>query len=919
MAGIRTSIELADDMTAPLMSIINSLNLTISAFQGVQGASTGSVDTSEIDGAREQANEATMALVRLQEALDLNRGSSGGAGPVSSIAPNSVPTQVPSTVPTSVPTPVPIPIPEVGTGQPIQLPVEPIVPDPLIPPPTTPIPVPIEWRSSENIEVFTNSGMGRYSQEIASANQMLDQVTTNQQQIATLASQTNVFPPGMATDLQVMNGRIQRLRESIAQIDNNPIDDIGANAVNNDIEVLRRQLNQAIGLQNDLSSAMGRMDVSAANQAYARLNNVVDSTDIHIRENMTAQNQFNNSVRQGSSMMSGLKGKIGAALAVYLSFRGIGAALDISDTLTQTTARLNLMNDGLQTTDELQKMIFLSAERSRSSYAATADMVAGLGQRAGDAFDSNEETIQFAENLNKQFVIAGAAQQEISAASLQLTQALGSGVLRGEELNAVLESAPNVIQTIADYLDEPIGKIRGMASNGEITADIVKNAMLSATDEINKQFEEMPKTFAQVGTSIQNHALMAFQPILKGLNDIANSSEFDSMVQGVIGALATVSNIVMGIFQLVSQVGAFIYDNWSIIEPILLGLVTILGIYTAALLINKGALMGTAIAHKVASAATAIHASFTSGWTTATFSQTLAQNGLNAALLACPITWIVVGIIAIIAIIYAAVAAVNKFAKTSISATGIICGVFMTALAFIGNIFVAVINFVIDSFAGLWNFISAFANFLGNVFIDPVGSVARLFFDLADTALGVLESLASAIDTIFGSSFADTIRGWHDSLGGWVDGKFGKGVEVMAEMNAEDLHLGRFEYGEAWNAGNEFGKGIDDKISSLDPTLLFGGDGLGLDGAAGGSIPSDVGDVSDNTKGIKDAVDFSNEDLKYMRDIAEREYINKFTTAEIKVEMTNNNNIKNSNDVDGLITHFKDRMFEAMVSAAEGV
>ena len=174
--------------------------------------------------------------------------------------------------------------------------------------------------------------------------------------------------------------------------------------------------------------------------------------------------------------------------------------LGMADQQTQITARLNLMNDGLQSTAELQDMIYASAQRTRSEYATTTQVVAGLGQRAGNAFSSNAEIVQFAENLNKQFKIAGASQQEISSASLQLTQALGSGVLRGEELNAVFESAPNIIQTIADYLGEPIGSIREMAADGQITAEIVKNAMLKATDKIDAEFRQMPMTLAEATT-----------------------------------------------------------------------------------------------------------------------------------------------------------------------------------------------------------------------------------------------------------------------------------------------------------------------------------------------------------------------------------------------------------------------------------
>lgn len=272
---------------------------------------------------------------------------------------------------------------------------------------------------------------------------------------------------------------------------------------------------------------------------------------------------------------------------------------------------------------------------------------------------------------------------------------------------------------------------------------------------------------------------------------------------------------------------------------------------------------------------------------TATTGLTAAQISLNAAMYACPLTWIIVIIIALIAIIYAAVAAVNHFAGTTVSATGIICGAFMVALAFIGNIFIALWNLVVDVFVLIWNLVATVANFIGNVFTDPIGAVCRLFFGLADTVLGILQALASAIDTIFGSNLAGAVQGWRNSLGGWVDDTFGKGNEIMTKINADDMKLGRFEYGSAWDAGYSFGEGIDNGIANLDPSNWFdsnipnpndyadlsnyAGSGAGING-----IGDDVSDISGNTGSIADSLDVTNEDLKYLRDIAEQEAINSY-------------------------------------------
>ena len=877
--SIGTKVELQDGMTTPLLDIVNSLNMVINSFEVVNDVSTGAVDVTGLQAARDMANQAAAAIMQLNDAQ-------------------------PSTT-------NPVNNESAPLNQPTNKPVE----------------TPIEWVTPSNIDIFAGSGMERYEQEVSSMNAMLDDVIQNQQNIANQAKATDIFPNNMINDIQNMNNRINNLKGTIEQLSNAQMDDIGADKVNNDIETLRGQLNDAIKLQEQLSSAMGDMDVGTANQAYSQLNNTIDSAERNIRDNMSAQEQFNSSIQEGSSWMDELKGKIGAAVVAYASLRGISNVINISDELTLTTARLNMMNDGLQSTKQLQDLIFLSAERSRASYTDTADIVAKLGLRAADAFDSNIQTIQFAENLNKQFIIAGASQEEMNSASLQLTQALGSGVLRGEELNAVFESAPNVIQTIADYLDVPIGKIREMASDGEITAEIVKNAMLSATDDINAQFDSMPKTFGQIATSIKNNALMAFQPILQRLNDIANSEAFDALVNGIVSALVIVAGVVTEIFDLVASVAGFVAENWSIIEPLMIGASVALGAYVSALLAYNAVQLVTNGIKGAATLAEAVHMAAVWLSSDATFAATAAQWGFNAALLACPITWIVIAIIAIVAALYAGIAAWNKFTNSSISATGIIVGAIFSAGAFIGNLFIAVVNFAIDAFGVLWNFIAAFANFFGNVFNDPVGSVARLFFDLVDTVLGLLEGLASAIDTIFGSDLAGAVSGWRSNLNGWVDETFGKGEEVMEKFDASQYHLGRFEYGEAWDAGYSVGEGIEDSISSFDPSSLFDSNipnpddyANAMNGALGdGALGAGVGDTANNTKGIKDSLDITEEDLKYLRDIAEQEAINRFTTAEIKIEMNNTNQINNEMDLDGVVDHLATKLEEQMEIAAEGV
>lgn len=906
MATIRTAIELQDNFTGVLYQVINSVNLGLSAMEDLHQTMNSPVDTASIEAARDSINQATLAVQQLDAAMQ------GLETPAS-----ETPTAPTNSAPVVLPVQPDIPDPLVDQPAPVDLPVEPEQPEP--------VQVPVHWQS-DNMEVFTSTGVERFEQEVQSANNMLNTLNQTQSRIAAQAAQTDLFPDNAIADMNNMQNRLQAIQQRIQTIESNPLN-MGSDTANAELEQLRGQLDQAVQEQEALNRAVENMDVEAANQAYLRLSQTVGNTERYIRDNVDEQGRFNREIEEGTNEANSLMQTIKGAVAAYATIQTLSAALNLSDQLTSTTARMNLMNDGLQTTQDLQNMIYLSAERARGSYQATADAVSKLGLMAGDAFGSSQEIIAFMEQVNKQFTIAGTEAAGVDAAMLQLTQAMASGVLRGEELNSIFEQAPTIIQTIADYLDVPIGSIREMAAEGQITADIVKSAMFAAADETNAKFESMPKTFSQIWTSFQNTALMAFQPVLQRMNEIANSEAFQTFVNNAIEGLSMVAGIVLEIFDLLVGVAGVVADNWSWLSPIIYGVAAALAVYYGWLLLTKGAEMAMAAVHGIVAVAKGIMAAATMLVTGATWAETTAQYGLNAAMYACPIVWIIILIIALIALFYAAVAAVNKFAGTSVSATGIICGAFMVALAFIGNIFVALWNLVVDVFVLIYNLVATVANFIGNVFTDPIGAICRLFFDLADTVLGILQALASAIDAIFGSNLAGSVQGWRDSLGGWVDDTFGKGEEVMAKMNADDMKLGRFEYGEAWDAGYSFGEGIDQSIANFDPSSLFdtnvpGADdyaNLGSYGSGIGGIGSGVDDIAGNTGKIADSMDITEEDLKYLRDIAEQEAVNRFTTAEITIEQTNHNTVSGKMDLDGIVSGLTDAANEAVDKIAEGV
>lgn len=778
---------------------------------------------------------------------------------------------------------------------------------------SSPIEIPVTW-NTDNLEVFTGSGVERFQQEVASVNVMLEQLGDTQNSIAQQAYNTNLLPPEAFQDLNRLAVRIDMVRDQIQQIENNPLN-VGTDTANAELEQLRSQLSLAVQEQNELNQAMQNMDVSAANSAYLRLSQTIGNTETYIRDNIDEQGRFNQEINEGISQADELMDTIKGAVGAYVSIQAVCDVLNISDELVQTTSRLNMMNDGLQTTDELVNMVYAAAQDARGSFFEMTDVVARFGNNAKAAFSSSAEVVAFADLVQKQMTIAGASTTEASNAMLQLSQGLGSGVLRGDELNSIFEQAPNLIQNIADYLEVPIGTIREMASEGELTADIVKSAIFSASDEINARFEEMPMTWGQIWQSMQNTALIAFQPVLQHLNDIANSEAFQGFINGVIEALATLANIALGVFDFMASCGQFVADNWSIISPVIYGIIAALAVYGAYLAITKGMELATAVATGILNVAQFIHATAVAASTGATIAATAAQLGYNSAMYACPVLWIIMLVIALISVIMMLCNWIAQATGAANSGIGIVVGSLSVAVAVVLNLFVTLINMVIDVFVVLWNFIAAFANFFANVFVDPVGAIARLFFDLVDSILGLLQTLAGAIDAIFGSNLSGAVQGWRDDLGGWVDETFGQGQEIMATVSSEDWHVDRFEYGEAWDAGVELGDGISSAIEDFSISDVFGSvdipnpqDYTTQFAGMGDSLDS----ISGDTSGISDAMDITQEDLKYMRDLAEQEAVNRYTTAEITIEQTNHNTVSGGMDLDGIVSGLTDAVDEAV-------
>lgn len=512
-----------------------------------------------------------------------------------------------------------------------------------------------------------------------------------------------------------------------------------------------------------------------------------------------------------STAVDGLTRRLLGLASAYVGIQTVSGLVNLSDTFTQTTARLDLMNDGLQTTQELTQMIYQSAQASRGSFTETANMVAKLGTLAGNAFKNTQgivntqEIVAFAEQLNKLMAISGTSAQEGSAAMLQLTQAMSSGVLRGEELNSVMEQTPMIANTIAEYLGVSTGKMREMAAEGQITAEVVKNAMFWAAEETNAKFEEMPMTWAQVWQSFQNTAMMVFQPVLNAINAIANNISW-------LGPLVAGLGVAFGIF--------LIAANWIKI--------------CSAVSTAFGAIQ-TAVAAVTATA-----------W-----------------------GWPLIIIAALIGIFFAAVAAVNYFSGSSVSAVGIITGIFSALVSFLYN--TVIVN--------LWNLFAAFANFIANVFRDPIGAIKVLFLDMATTVLGYISNIAHAIENLL-----NAIPGVEVSITGKLDSWLNNVKTAAANARSESEFVEYFkplEYKDltqSFTSGYESGANFSNSVKDF--FGVGGGDmpSVSIPAAADpssllGDIGKSSGKTADNTGALKKSVDMTNEDLQMLVDLAERQYV----------------------------------------------
>lgn len=493
------------------------------------------------------------------------------------------------------------------------------------------------------------------------------------------------------------------------------------------------------------------------------------------------------------------------------------------------------------------------------------------------------------------------------------------------------ETAKQAFQQTIDAIsrmDDPINRnIAGVNLFGTMWEDlgyegVMALANLNGSVELttqnledlnNVKYDDATSALASLGRTI-NMGLSGVvgsvvNVVTRHMNDFTAGLQGDaSQIQGIFGVIGLVAGII----------GRAISDNWSIIEPIMWGVIAVLSVYAGYLALTNGIELiskGIKIASCVAAYA---HAAATGIEVTATAAATAAQYGFNTALLACPITWIIIAIIALIAVFYMVVAWINKIQNTSISATGIICAAFAFAGTVIWNTVIGILNAIIQS---AWStFVEPFLGIIEWVlnatnggFDSFGGAVANLIGQIISWFLSLGKVVTQIIDAIFGTDWTSGLSSLQDSVISW--GKSNTAITI--DRNAPELN-GRIAYSDAINVGYQFGQGIDKKVSGVFDGINNPFDGVGGAQDTWDGIHNNTGDTAGNTAAMADSMDVLDEDLKYMRDAAEQEVINRFTLAELKVDVKNSNTLTKKTDFDDMGRALSMFTSEFLASAAEG-
>lgn len=647
--------------------------------------------------------------------------------------------------------------------------------------------------------------------------------------------------------------------------------------------------------------------------ASERVASTVDKTDKSIKQYTQAQDKASertkrttDTIRDNNNEFGKLAATVGKVAAALGGIATVKAVIGLADEMTQTQARLNAINDGLQSAKELNNMIFRSAQDSRGVYTNMAQTVAQLGAQASDVFNSTAETVRFTELLNKQFALSGVNASGVASTMYNLTQALSTGVLRGNDLQMILSNSPALVKRIADYMGITLGQLRELASQGQITADIVKNAIMGAGEDIDAQFAKMPITFGQAMQMVKNYGIRAFEPMRAAISQAVNSDDFRQAMQIMGDAIVVATNLGIRGFEAMGKAIQWAKDNANILVPVLGVIVGALTAYNAIMAISTGLSMAHA-------AMDAIMTGAKTAYSLAVAFATGNQIAFNAALQACPIVWIIDAIVAAIVVVVALIMVFHELANTGHTVFGDIAGVVLgcfavidNALAILANAFIAASEWVANAWnTGVYNIQMAIYNFVVSTvegFNSVIGAadgaataLANAFISGANEAIGAINGVIDALNNIPGMNIGKI--GKLGNVGSVISGRIDVG-SIKAPTAPQSVSLGRFEttsMGDAFSKGYEQGaswgdsvqNNIGDKLSGIWNSLtsikgLTEGGGNFADLASSNNALADAIGGGSGGKGgktnvgtvdkVKD-VTLSDEDLKVYKDLAERRYM----------------------------------------------
>lgn len=795
-------------------------------------------------------------------------------------------------------------------------------------------------------------------------------------------------------------------------------------------------INRAIESTINAISTLGgkNVNINTANLISARQQLAIAENEM---QNMVGTSQqLNNNLSKTKGIVGEIVGKLKTAFGLAAVVMATKKTIELSDQNAQITARLNLVSDA---PEQLKKQIYQSANDARVAYTDSMNQVAKLGLLAKDSFNNTNEIVKFTNLMNKAFKVSGTGAQEATSAMYQLTQAMAAGKLQGDEFRSVMENAPMVAQAIAKYMNVPLGQLKELGAKGQITADIIKNALFNAGDEINEKFKTLPLTWQDVWVQAKNFAIRQLDGVLQKVNQVANSKAFQSFVNSAKIAFFGLKTVAEGVFNGIAAAGKFIADNWTAISPVIWGVtaalityVTWQGISVAIEWLNVAAKFTLNLAVTILTMAKIALTFAVKGYTAA---QTMA----NATAWLFPGTWLAAIIIGVIVAILALAVAIVQWATGTQSALETIGGMFYWLGAAIYNIGVAIMNILIivatvvilafilvgttvaNVFIGIWNVgvwlvnilvqawywlvnhaamawawlkvtVSNILKGIYNFFVEIANGFIKGYNKLGkgavDTANGFQDAFFSAINAVakFAQDFIngflkglaeigkviDSVAGTHFGNAGSVNFSINKGdratwkdVGLLEKKSygdpngvaIEQKQAPQFDYagfidpsgalkgvmdGAGKLANGKFKdlktafdigkistrmglKGITDTFNEYKDKLTgkdkpVGNDGTGKDkkDGGGGKDPNNK-KTADNTKKMADKMDDMDEDMKYLRDIAEKEYVNKFTTAEVKIDMTNYNDISEQVDAEDFMDRLGERIAEHVHTAAEGV